>query len=186
VAADPVALAFAVARDSSAAAIAVAGRRADGLGHGELVEPPRAGTAWLVDRLLELAGKHNPCVLVMNATGAAPAFEKELAERGFSTKPGPGERLLQVTGAREYAQACGSLAEDVKNGRWRFLPQRHLGREPLTAAVAGARTRELADAWAWSWKDSAADISPLEAITLARHGFMSHGVNPAQFFMARR
>jgi hypothetical protein len=186
VAADPVALAFAVARDSSAAAIAVAGRRADGLGHGELVEPPRAGTAWLVDRLLELAGKHDPCVLVMNATGASPAFEKELVERGFSTKPGPGERLLQITGAREYAQACGALAEDVKNSRWRFLPQQYAGREPLTAAVAGARTRELADAWAWSWKDSAADISPLEAVTLARHGFMCHGVKAEPFFASWR
>jgi hypothetical protein len=183
---DPVALGFSVAPDSSGAAIAVAGRRADGLGHGELVEPPRAGTSWLVGRLCELAEAHRPCVLVMNGGGAAPEFEKELVERGFSTKPGPVERRLQITGMREYAQACGAWVEDVKNGRWRFLPQAHAGREPLTAAVAGAGTRPLADAWAWSWKDSAADIGPLEAMTLARHGFMTYGVRAEPFFASWR
>ncbi len=177
-----VALAFAVSRDGASAAVAVAGRRADGLGHGELVDPPRPGTAWLVPRLLDLVAQHDPCVLVMNPAAAAGVFEKELVEHGFSTSPGPGERRLQVMGAREYAQACGALAEDVKNGRWRFLPQQHRGREPLTAAAAGAGTRPLADAWAWSWKDSTVDISPLEAVTLARHGFMTHGVSDAQFF----
>ena len=183
-AADPVAIGFAVRPDSSAAVIAIGGRRADGLGHCELTDPPSRwpGTSWLVPRLLELASRHDPVVLVMNGTGHAPAFEKELVEHGFSLKPGPGERQLQIVGAREYAQACGALALDVRNGRWKFLPQRHEGREPLTAAVAGAGTRQLTDAWAWSWKDSAADILPLEAVTLARHGFMTFGVNPAQFF----
>ena len=179
-----VALAFSVERDGASAAIAVSGRRPDGLGHGELVDPPQPGTAWLVGRLVELAAKWDPCVLVMNGAGHAPAFEKELAERGFSTKPGPGERRLQITGVREYAQACGALAEDIKNGRWRFLPQQHQDCEPLTAAAAAAGTRPLADAWAWSRKDSAADISPLEAVTLARHGYMTHGVAPPTPFFA--
>jgi hypothetical protein len=82
-----------------------------------------------------------------------------------------------VTGPREYAQACGALTQDVANDLWR-----HLGQEPLDDAVDGARTRPLADAKAWSWKDSAADISPLEAVTLARHGFMTHGVAAPAFF----
>jgi len=178
----PVALAFAVASDESpwpgATSIAVAGRRADGLGHGELTEPVRQGTAGLVDRLVELADRHDPCVLVMNGAGAAAAFEKELIERGFMVVPAgkdppPGKRRLQVVGAREYAQACGALTADVANGRWR-----HLGQEPLDKAVAGARTRPLADAWAWSWRGAKADTSPIEAITLARHGHATHGVAP--------
>src|SRR5258708_4108604 len=86
---------------------------------------------------------------------------------------GRGERLLQLTGMREYAQACGALADDVRNGRWR-----HLGQGPVDAAVAVVRMRPLADLWAWSWSRSEADISPLEAITLARHGYMTHGVRP--------
>jgi hypothetical protein len=177
---DPVALAFSVARGGSSAAIAVAGRRADGLGHGELVDH-RPGTAWLMPRVLELAETLDPCVLVMNPAGAAGSFEKELAEHGFATKPGPAERRLQIVGAREYAHACGALADDVVNGRWRFP-----GPSPVDAAVECARVRELADAWAWSWKDSAADISPLEAVTLARHGHATHGVKPEQFFAAWR
>jgi len=183
----PVALAFAVASDESpwpgATSIAVAGRRADGLGHGELAEPIRPGTAGLVDRLAELAARHDPCVLVLNPAGPAGAFVKELLERGFAvTAPGkdppPGKRRLQVTGAREYAQACGALADDVTNDRWR-----HLGQGPLDDAVKGARTRTLADAWAWSWRGATACHVPLEAVTLARHGFMTHGVTapPAPF-----
>jgi len=185
--AGPVALAFAVAPDESPWAgswsVAVAGRRPDGLGHGELTEPPHDGTAGLVARLCELAGRHDPCVLVMNPAGAAGAFGKELLERGFAVvAPGkdlpPGKRWrLQMTGMAEYAQACGALAADVANGRWR-----HLGQEPADKAAAGVKTRALADAWAWSWKGAAADPGPLEAITLARHGFMTHGVNPASFF----
>jgi len=45
------------------------GRRADGLGHGELTEPPHEDTAGLADRLCELADAHDPCVLVMNPAG---------------------------------------------------------------------------------------------------------------------
>jgi hypothetical protein len=179
--ADPVALAFAVAPDSSRSAIAVGGRRADGLGHGELTDY-RQGTAGLVARVLELAERHDPCVLVMNPAGAAGAFEKELIERGFAAVAAgkdlpPGKRRLQVASMREYAQACGALADDVRNDQWR-----HLGQRELDEAVEGARTRPLADAWAWSWKDSTADICPLEAITLARHGFMTHGVRDTPFF----
>jgi hypothetical protein len=163
--------------------IAVAGRRADQLAHGELTEPIRPGTAGLVDRLVELAARHDPCVLVMNGTGAAGAFQKELIERGFViAAPGkdlpPGKRRLQVTGPGEYAQACGALAADVANDRWR-----HLGQEPLDDAVKGARTRPLADAWAWSWRGATANSTPVEAVTLARHGFMTHGVAvPQPFF----
>ena len=180
VVADPVGLAFAVAPGGTSAAVAVAGRRADGRAHGELVDH-QPGTGWLLGRVLELAGRLKPCVLVINPVGAAGDFQASLTEHGFAVKPGPGERRLQPVGTREYAQACGALADDVRNGRWR-----HLGQWPLDTAVEGAGTRPLADAWAWSWKHSAADISPLEAVTLARHGYMTHGVNTGRFFASWR
>jgi hypothetical protein len=172
-----VAIGFSVAPDGSGASVAVCGRRADGINHGELTDPPQPGTGWLLARLLELAEAHNPCAVVMNRTGAAAALEKDLLEHGFSLKAEPGKRRLVVTGMSEFAQACGALAQDVTNRRWR-----HLGQWPLDQAVTGVRTRALADAWAWSWKNSPADISPLEAVTLARHGFMTHGVAVPQFF----
>lgn len=173
--AGPVALGFAVAPDGSAAAIAAGGRRADGLGHGELTGPPQSGTAWLLPRLLELAEKHQPCVLVMNSVGEARAFEKSLIERGFSTKREPGKRLLQIVGASEYAAACAALANDVKNQGWR-----HLGQPQLDDSARSAGVRPLGSAWAW------ADALALEAVTLARHGFMTHGTAAAAFFGAWR
>src|SRR5258708_3321346 len=112
--ADPVALAFSVAPDGSSSAVAVAGRRADGLGHGEVVDH-RPGTAWLVPRVLEVAARWDPCVVVMNPAGAA----------GAVVRVGP-----------------------------------------------------RADLGAGSWSRSEADISPREAIALAGHGYMTHGVRP--------
>jgi hypothetical protein len=47
---------------------------------------------------------------------------------------------------------------------------RHLGTPELDAAVAGAITRPLGDAWAWSRKSSSVDISPLVASTMALWG----------------
>jgi Phage Terminase len=165
------AMAFSVAPDGASRTIAFGGRRADGCGHGEITGPPELGTRGLVDELCDLASRHDPAVLVLNNVGAAADHVKELEERGFKRKPQPGERQLQLVGVREFAQACGGLAEDVKNGRWR-----HLGQWPLDAAAKNAGTRPLADAWAWSWPNSVVDIGPLEAVTLARHGFMTFGV----------
>jgi hypothetical protein len=170
-------LAVAVSPDGTSSSIAVAGRRADGAAHGELTEPPRAGTQGLVARLLDLWDSHNPCVLVLNAAGEALALQREIEEHGFSTRPDPGERQLQVVGPREYAQACGALGQDVVNGRWR-----HLGQGPLDKAVSVARVKPLGDAWVWCWSRSRGDIGPLEAVTLARHGFMSFGVGADQVF----
>jgi len=173
--AGPVALAFAVAPGGSSAAVAAGGRRADGLGHGEVVDH-RPGTWWLLARVLELADRWDPCVLVINPAGAAGAFEKELVERGFAAvapgkDPPPGKRRLYLVSGRGYAQACGALVKDVANGQWR-----HLGQEALDAAAEGVQVRALADAWAWSWKHSPEDISPLEAVTLARDGYATFGV----------
>jgi hypothetical protein len=174
-----VAVGLAIAPDLAWASIAVGGRRADGLGHGELIEH-RPGTAWLVDRVMELAGKWDPCAVVLNPSKLAAAVEKELIERGLKTKPEPGQRRLHVVGGREYASACVALVKDVADDRWR-----HLGQPPLNDAVAGVVTRKLADLWAFDAKDAGVVMSPLEAVTLARHGFMTHG-HSGQFFGAWR
>jgi hypothetical protein len=48
---------------------------------------------------------------------------------------------------------------------------RHLGATELRAAIKGATKRESDDAWTWSRKNSAIDISPLVAATVAVWGF---------------
>lgn len=173
--ADPVAIGFAISGDLSWSSIAIAGRRADGLGHGELIEH-RPGTAWLVDRIMELAAQWDPCAVVMNPSKMAAAVEKELIERGLKPRPEPGERRLHIVGGREYASACVALAKDITDDCWR-----HLGQQPLDDAVRDAGTRKLADLWAFDAREPGGVISPLEAVTLARHGFLTHGSNQ-QFF----
>ena len=101
--------------------VAVAGRRRDGLNHGELTDPPQPGTGGLIGRLEDLWAAHDPCVLTVNGTpGAQTALLKELNEHGWMiAAPGkpvpPGKRRLQVTGSQEFAQACGALVQDVND-----------------------------------------------------------------------
>jgi hypothetical protein len=164
------ALAVAVTRDRSMAAIGTAGR-VDDLSHVDVLDH-RAGTGWIIARAIEVYDEVEACALVLDPTGPAGALEKDLIEAGFSTKPSPGERRLVIITAREYAQAYGALVDDVVNDRIR-----HRNRDELNAAVGGVRTRLLADAHAPSRKDSPVDITPLEVVTLARHGFATHGLN---------
>jgi len=63
------------------------------------------------------------------------------------------------------AGACGRFYDAIVNRR-----VQHTGQSELDAAVAGAATRKLGDAWAWSRSNSAVDITPLVACTLALWG----------------
>lgn len=176
-----VALAVDITPDRSVSSIAVAGRRADGLGHGEVVEH-RGGTGWVVDRIVELftSIQPTPVALIIDPAGPAGSLEKKLLEKGFSMEKElpAGKWRLHFVGSREYAQACGALADDIANGEWR-----HIGQVPLDTAVDGVQTRPLAEAWAWSRPKSGATIAPLVAVTLARHGHATYGVveRPAPF-----
>jgi hypothetical protein len=149
----PLALAFDVSPDRSSAAIAAAGINAQGLAHIEVIEH-RSGTGWLVDRLTELVEAHEPSVVVCDAGGPAGSLVAALEAAEVEVK---------FASTREHQQACGALFDDVKDARLR-----HIGQPPLTAAVDGADRRQVSDAWLWSRKSSAVDISPLVAVTLAR------------------
>jgi hypothetical protein len=105
------------------------------------------------DRRVELADKHAHSGVFCDATGAAGSLLPEL------------EMTVETVSAREHANACGLLYDMVDQNRLR-----HLGQPELTAAVKGAAKRPLGDAWAWSRKTSAVDISPLVAATLALWG----------------
>jgi hypothetical protein len=157
----PVVFAVDATPERSGAAIAVAGRRADGLGHVEVADA-RSGTGWVVERIVELHLRHKPRAWLLDPASAAGAWIPALQERGI-------EPVL-VTG-REMAQACGALYESVIEG----AALRHLDQPQLNAALSGARKRTLADSWAWHRRDSSVDISPLVAVTLAWHGVATRG-----------
>ena len=156
---DPVAFAADVTPERSHAAIAVAGLRADGLAHGEVVDH-RPGTGWVVPRLVELVQKWRPCAVVVDDTGPAGSLIAPLEAAGVE--------VVKLT-AQQMAQAAGMVWDAAAQGELRYVP-----RPALDAAVAGARKRPLGDAaWAWARKGMSTDICPLVAVTEAAWGHAS-------------
>lgn len=148
---DPVCLAFDVSPDRRSSIVAV-GLDQKGRFLIELIES-KSGTAWVPDRLEELYRSHEVEQIVCDGYGPSGSIAAQADEAGIKV-----ERMNSV----EHGQACGLLVDAVDEGT-----MRHLGQDELTAAVRGAKPRPLGDAWAWSRKNSAVDISPLVAATLA-------------------
>lgn len=170
---DPVCFAVDATPGRDYATIAVAGRRADGLTHVELVDG-RSGMGWVPARLAELVAGNTTCAVMLDPGGPAGAFLPALTELEVTTKcQCHGDLDVQTVSTREVAQACGALYDGFVEGRYK-----HLGQEELDGAVAGAVKRPLLDAWALDRKNSARNISPLVAVTLAAYGFSIHGPTP--------
>jgi hypothetical protein len=132
--------------------IAAASLRADGLWHVEVIED-RAGTAWLPERVVELVRKFDAGKPVCDERGPGASLIEAVENLGVA---------VQVVSAQEHAQACARLVDVIEEGNLR-----HIGQAELTGAIRAAATRPLGDAWAWSRKSSAANISPLVSVTLA-------------------
>ncbi|MFD9943206.1 hypothetical protein ACFWYW_14565 [Nonomuraea sp. NPDC059023] len=148
-----------VTPDRSMGAIGVAGRRADSLLHGEVVEH-RRGTGWMVERLVELVERHEPLAVVVDAAGPAGNLIADLTNAGIE---------VLVPTLREVGQACTGLYDAIEQDRFR-----HIDQPALTAAVAGAEQRNIGDgAWAWSRRHTAIDICPLVAVTNAVWGLVT-------------
>lgn len=147
----PVCFCFDMTPDRRYASIGVGGKRADGLGHVEIVDH-RAGTGWLVDRVVELAERHNAAVFC-DGRGPAASLLPELAERGVKAV---------TLDAAQQAQAFGMFLDAVTEKTFR-----HRGQSDLRSAIKGAAKRPLGESFAWSRKTSSVDISPLVACTFA-------------------
>lgn len=157
---DPVAFALDVTPERSHGAIGAAGANVDDV-HVEVVDH-RPGTGWMVDRLIELVEKWEPCALVIDAGGPAasliPAVKKALEKLGR-------EDLLIEMKTREAAAAAGQFFDAVSEQRIV-----HLDQAPLATSLAGADKRPVGDGWAWARRGVNVDISPLVAVTHAAWG----------------
>lgn len=144
------------------ATLSVAGEREDGVYHIAVVEHER-GTGWIVGackaRLEQFSGSR----LVVDPRNDLGALLTELDEAGI--------RPVKVA-ANDYKDACGGFFQAVAEKRLRYRPPQ----PELDAAVAGARTKPLLDAWKWDRKDSGALITPLVSCTLALWGARTQGV----------
>lgn len=156
---DPVMFSVDMSPDRRWASIAVAGGRADGLGHVEVVDE-REGSQWVVGRLAELVGRHRTC-------GPVWVDEKSPAGSLIPDLEQAGVEVHRVT-ATEHSSSCGMLVDAFSAGTLR-----HLGQSSLRGAIRAAAKRPLLDSWAWSRKHSEANIAPLVAVTLAYGGWRS-------------
>jgi hypothetical protein len=150
---DPVCFAFDVTPDRSGRDRRRRQARATAAAHVEVVEHKR-GTGWVAGALARAARAHDAAA--SSATRRARPRRCCPAARALGVEVDDGQRAGARAGVRRVLR------------RRRPGALRHLGTPELAAAVAGAATRPLGDAWAWSRKSSAVDISPLVACTLAR------------------
>lgn len=165
---DPVAFGVYVNKAQTAAAIGVAGYRADGLYHVGVVPAVRGeqtlslpGTGWIPDRIKELFDSWGPCAVVIDEKSEAGSIIADLQKLGIEPV---------ATNATAMAQACGKFLSAVRERELR-----HQGSRPLEDSVCAGKRRDLADAWAWDRKDQSSDITQLVAVTLALHGLIVHG-----------
>ena len=165
----PFSLGIDVAADRQHSAIAVCGRRADGLLHGEVIAYDH-GIGWLVDWLRERVGRDGwpqPIRVAMQGRGAPASAIIELVGAI------DGVEVVECVG-RDLGAWCGRLwdaiaasAPDTKSDACRLM---HRPQPVLDLAANVATTRPVGDgAWAWDRAKSREDVSPLVALTLA-HG----------------
>jgi hypothetical protein len=148
---DPICFVYDVSPDRSSAAVAVAGKRDDGLLHVEILEHKR-GTGWLLDWLPERVERHDPFAVLYAKSSPAAALASSLENAGVT---------LEAVSNSDYGNAYGVFFDLVDQ---RLL--RHLGTGELVNALRGAARRPLGEAWAWSRKTSSVDITPLVAVTI--------------------
>ncbi|MFF4847994.1 terminase [Streptomyces sp. NPDC001194] len=161
---DPVAFAIDMTPERSHAAIAVAGVSGNAV-HVEVVDH-RPGVGWILERALDLQERWNPCAWVIDGGGPAGALIADLERAGLT---------VTVPRVREVAQACGQFYDAVTE-----QTLVHLDQAPLAASLAGARKRELGEAWAWARRGVSVDISPLVAVTLAAWGLRTRDDTPEE------
>jgi hypothetical protein len=147
------ALAVDVRPDYGAATVAAA----YGTAAGDLVVSVvarQAGTNWCADRVAALCGDGVP--VVVDRRGPAAVIVRDLERDDV--------KVVSPSGA-QLAEACASFVDGLVRGT-----VGHLGQSDLDDAVRGAARAPYGDAWRWSRKSSAVDISPLVAVTLATWG----------------
>jgi len=163
----PPSFAIAVSLDRSCASIGAFGVNEDEHGHVELVQQGN-GTGWIVARMASLASKWGVYEVALDGAGPAASLIPDLEDAGLS---------VRILGTADVTAACASMfdalmADDIN----------HLDDPRLNAAVAGAKRRAIGDRWGYGRKTSSADITPLEAVTFARHAYDSTG-EPGVWFI---
>ena len=121
----------------------------------------RDGTGWLVPEAWRIHQERRcPVVVTRSAADLIPALEAV----GFRS----GETLI-IARAGDSQDACAQVFDMVQQG-----VLAHANHDELDKAVYGAHRRTInGERWVWDRKNSATDVSMLEAVTLALWGATS-------------
>jgi len=154
-----------VTPDRSMTAIGAAAWRSDGSIHVEIGEY-RPGTHWVAEWLTTRHSRLSHIPVTIDPGSAAGSLIPDLEARNIP---------VRIINARKHAQACGQFFD-----RATTATLRHRGSQPeLSSALAGAKKRNLGEAWAWHRRDTSVDVSPLVAVTLAVGALLDPEAEPA-------
>ena len=126
----------------------------------------KAGTGWVLSRIIQLVRTHGIKTVVLDAAGPAATLIDDLRKARIK---------VATTQARDMAIACGQFMDAVHESTLV-----HLNQPYINIAVAQARKRRLGDAFAWARSSATADITPLVAATLALWGVKNSKVKKAK------
>ncbi|MFE7099760.1 terminase [Streptomyces erythrochromogenes] len=170
---DVLALAVDVSQDREYASIGIASLRPDGRVHLELVDR-RAGTQWVIPAVVRLKELWKPLVVAVASTGApAGSLIDDLVEAGITVpvdKDRPHRGHLVVVRGGDATEACGGFSDAVRQGT-----VVHRDQTQLTAALNGARSRRVGDAWQLDRTHSLGDVAPLVSVVHARWALLTRG-----------
>jgi len=152
----------AVDLDMEWASLGVAALWEDGRVHVGIPEDPDGaldharGTAWLIPRLKDLQ-ERTGCEVVLDEKCPDAGLAQRLQDAGI--------RITELKLA-DMLEACSGLITAVTE-----QTVTHFGQSVLDAAVAAATKRLVTERPLWARKFG--DITPLEAVTIARHGALT-------------
>lgn len=164
----PLTFAFDVAADRRSSSIAVAGLRADGEWHVEVIAH-RTGSKWAVQWVAERVAKYStetrPMRLAIQGRGAPASFFAEdfKAIKGLDVSEVSGSALPGCCG-----RLWDSVAACLEDSESDAVPVRHRPQPVLDVAAATAATKPMGDsAWVFDRTRSPEDCAPLMACALA-------------------
>lgn len=112
----------------------------------------REGVGWLIAEAARIQTERG-CAVVLDGKGPASDLIPALEAAGVR---------LTVAATADVLDACAQIFDRVAGGSLV-----HPDHQLLNVAVAVAQKRHVGDRWAWGRKQSSADVSMLEAVTLA-------------------
>ena len=154
--------------DRSRACIGMAGPRADGNVHVEVIASDD-DVDWVIRRCVQLNSKWAPSAFVIAKDAPAMSLRGDMEDEGLRVVVASGEEL---------GTACADMVDAVREGTVFHGPQSGLDR-----AVEGAKTKPRGDgAFTFTRAKSGVDITDLYAVTLAKWGHEQFGfATPSAF-----